>query len=171
MFLLPLVLSLFADVQLDGVVDWFGYVAGGLAVAYTVIALPLWFEKPNPVVFVPCDFAVAAAYLLYIDLATAGGWFWSFALPVTAGLAVIVCTVVTLFRYLHKGKLYVLGGAFMAMGGLMLMMEYLMSVTFGLPLIGWSVYPLVGLATIGGLLIYLAINSAAREIMERKLFF
>lgn len=82
----------------------------------------------------------------------------------------IVCTVVTLFRYLHKGKLYVLGGAFMAMGGLMLMMEYLMSVTFGLPLIGWSVYPLVGLATIGGLLIYLAINSAAREIMERKLF-
>lgn len=28
LFLIPLVLSLFADVQLDGTIDWFGYVAG-----------------------------------------------------------------------------------------------------------------------------------------------
>lgn len=171
LFLIPLILSLFADMQLDGVVDWFGYVAGGLVVAYTIIALPLWFYRPNPVIFVPCDFAAVTAYLLYIDLATSGGWFLSFALPLAAGLTVIVCTVVTLFRYLRRGKLYILGGAFMALGGLMLLMEYLMSITFGLPLIGWSVYPLVGLAAIGGLLIYLAINSAAREMMERKLFF
>lgn len=171
LFLIPMILSLFADMQLDGTMDWFGYVAGGLVVTYTVIALPLWFEKPNPVIFVPCDFAATAVYLFYIDLATAGKWFWSFALPVTVGLALIVCAVVTLFRYLRRGKLYVLGGAFMAMGGLMLLMEYLMSITFDLPLIGWSVYPLVGLAAIGGLLIYLAINSVAREMMERKLFF
>lgn len=171
LFLIPLVLSLFADVQLDGTIDWFGYVAGGLVVAYTIVALPMWFYRPNPVIFVPCDFVAILLYLLYIDLATDGGWFLTFAFPVTGALALIVCTVVTLLRYLRKGKLYVLGGAFMATGALMLLMELLLDVTFGLGVIGWSVYPLVGLVGIGGLLIYLAVNSAAREIMERKLFF
>lgn len=171
LFLIPMILSLFADLQLDGVIDWFGYVAGGLVVAYTVIALPMWFYSPNPVIFVPCDFAVVTAYLMYINWATKGGWFLTFALPVVGCLALIVCAVVTLFRYLPKGKLYVLGGAFMALGALMLLMEFLLDITFDLAFIGWSVYPLVGLAAIGGLLIYLATNSAAREMMERKLFF
>lgn len=36
---------------------------------------------------------------------------------------------------------------------------------------GWSIYPLVVLSLFGSLLIYLAINSVAREILERKLFF
>lgn len=171
LFVIPLVLSFFADMQLDGTVDWFGYVAGGLVVAYTVMALPLWFQRPNPVIFVPCDFAAVTAYLLYIDLATGGGWFLSFAFPMIGCLALIVCAVVTLLRYLHRGRLYVLGGAFMALGALMLLMEFLMDITFDMAFIGWSVYPLVGLAAIGGLLIYLAINSAAREMMERKLFF
>lgn len=171
LFCIPLLLSFFADIQPDKTIEWFGYVAGGLVVLYTLMALPLWFRDPNPVIFVPCDFAAVLAYLLYIDLASGGGWFLSFAFPVTGALAVIVCTVVTLLRYLHKGKLYVLGGAFMALGGLMLLVEFLLTVTFDLPMIGWSIYPLVGLAAIGGLLIYLAINSAAREMMERKLFY
>lgn len=171
LFCIPLILSLFADLQPDAKIDWLGYVAGGLVLLYVVMALPLWFQRPNPVIFVPCDFAAVMLYLLYIDLSMDGGWFLSFAFPVTGGLMLIVCTVVTLLRYLRKGKLYVLGGAFMATGALMLLMEFLLDITFDLKPVGWSVYPLVGLAAIGGLLIYLAINTQAREMMERKLFF
>ena len=39
-------------------------VAGALVVSYVVLALPVWFRRPNPVIFVPCDFAAAALYLL-----------------------------------------------------------------------------------------------------------
>ena len=53
----------------------------------------------------------------------------------------------------------------------MLLMEFLLCVTFSLPFIGWSIYPLVVLVLFGGLLIYIAINSSAREMIERKLFF
>lgn len=104
-------------------------------------------------------------------IAANGDWFMSFALPVVSGVCLITCSVVTLMYYLRTGKLYILGGAFMALGAFMLLIEFLMKITFGLHFIGWSIYPLVVLFLFGGLLIYLAINSTAREILERKLFF
>ncbi len=59
----------------------------------------------------------------------------------------------------------------MVLGAFMLLIEFLTGVAFSIPFMGWSVYPLVVLFLFGGLLIYFAINKAAREIMERKLFF
>ena len=171
LFMIPLLVCLFADLSLDGKMEWFGYVAGALAVSYVAFALPLWFKKPNPVIFVPCGFAAAGLYLLYIDLAVRGEWFLPFALPVIGGIALITCAVVTLLYYLRKGRLFILGGAFAALGGFMVLVEFLMCRAFHLHSIGWSAYPLVVLVLIGGLLIYLAINSAARETLERKLFF
>lgn len=171
LFLVPLVISFFSDMHPDGRMDWFGYVAGGLILAYVTIALPLWFAKPNPVIFVPCDFAAAALYLWYICWAVGGNWYFTFALPLVGALALIVTTPVTLRRYVKKGRLYVFGGTTMAVGGWLLMMELLMGYTFGVPFIGWSVYPMLVLALFGGMLIYLGIDRAAREMMERKFFF
>ena len=170
LFLIPAIVSFFSDLQMDGKFDWFGYVAGGLALGYIVIALPLWFRKPNPVVFVPCDFAAAALYMHYIDWATKGGWFWTFSLPLTAGLALITCAVISLERYVGKGRLYIAGGTLAGLGVWVLAVEYLLRVTFGLPFIGWSVYPLIVLALLGGLLIYLAVNRTAREALARRFF-
>ena len=44
-FLIPLVLSFFSDLQRDWQLDWFGYVGGALALCYIVLALPLWFRS------------------------------------------------------------------------------------------------------------------------------
>jgi len=171
LFLIPLVICFFADFLPDRTIDWYGYAVGASLTVYIAVALPLWFKKPNPVVFVPCNFVSVGLYLLYINIVTGGDWFLSFVFPVTGGLCLITCTVVALFYYLRSGRLYILGGAFMALGAFMLLVEFLMGITFGLKFIGWSIYPLVVLIILGGLLIYLAINGAAREMMERKLFF
>ena len=171
LFFIPLLVCFFADLSLDGKIEWFGYVAGALMLSYVAFALPLWFKKPNPVIFVPCNFVAIALYLLYINFATGGSWFLSFAFPAVGGICLITCTVVTLMHYLHRGRLYILGGAFVALGVFMLLVEFLLKVTFGLRFIGWSIYPLVVLLLFGGLLIYIAINNAAREMIERKLFF
>ena len=106
-----------------------------------------------------------------VCLATKGRWYLGFALPVTGCIALIVTAVITLLRYVKKGRLYILGGAMIAMGAVMLLVEYLLAATFHVALAGWSVYPLIGFALVGGLLIFLAINSSARERMERKFFF
>ena len=171
MFLIPIVVSFLADFHFDREIKWFGYVLGALVMGYTAFALPLWFKSPNPVIFTPCLFAESIGYLLYINCITDGDWFLSFAFPVAGGFGIIATTVVTLLYYLKKGKLYIWGGAFILTGGFIVMIEFFMSITFDKKFLGWSLYPLAVLVLLGGLLLYLAINKSAREVMERKLFF
>lgn len=171
LFVLPAVICFLADLQRNGELNWFGYALGALLFLYTALVLPFWFKKPNPVIFVPCDFAALGVYLWYISWASGGAWFWRFALPTLGALALIVCAMVTLMRYLRRGKFYICGGGFIGFGGFMLLVEFLVDLTFGVPFIGWSVYPLITFAVLGGILIYLGISPAAREVMERKFFF
>ena len=60
---IPLLVTFLADYHFDKSLNWFGFVAGALLVAYVTFALPLWFRRPNPVIFVPCSFAAAIAYV------------------------------------------------------------------------------------------------------------
>ena len=171
MFLIPIVVSFLADFHFDREIRWFAYVLGALVIGYTVFALPLWFEKPNPVIFTPCVVAETIGYLLYINCVNGGGWFLSFAFPVAGGFGLIATAVVALLYYVRKGKLYIWGGAFILTGGFIMLIEFFMSITFDIEFFGWSLYPLSVLVLLGGLMIYLAINKSAREVMERKLFF
>lgn len=171
-WLLPVLVVLLCDWQFNQAVTWSGYVVGALLLSYVSLVLPFWFKQPNPVIFVPCDFAAIAVYLLYIDLMTAGGWFLSFGLPVVAGLSLIVTAVITLLRYVKRGRLYTVGGAVLTLAGFIPVVEMLVCRTFeSVEFIGWSLYPLVVLGLLGGLLIFLAISRPARETMERKFFF
>lgn len=171
LFLQAAIIVLLCDLQVDQAVTWSGYVMGALVLGYEIVILPMWFRRPNPVIFVPCGFAVMGAYLWYISFATGGSWFWTFALPVIGGVCLIVTAVVTLARYVRRGYLYIFGGAFILLGAFMLLVEFLTVITFGYPkFVGWSLYPMVSLVLLGGLLIFLAICRPARETMERKLF-
>lgn len=172
MFLVPVIVCFLADFHFDRQIKWFGYVLGALIMCYTAFALPMWFEKPNYVIFTPCVIAEAIGYLLYINCITGGNWFLSFAFPVAGGFGIIVTTVVTLLRYIKRGRLYIWGGAFTLTGAFIMLTEFFMSITFDdINFFGWSLYPFSVLVMLGGLMVYLAINKSAREVMERKLFF
>ena len=54
--LLPALLCLLCDWRINGTLVWSGYAAGAIALLYVVILLPMWFRRPNPVIFVPVDF-------------------------------------------------------------------------------------------------------------------
>lgn len=170
-FLIPMIVSVLCDLQFSGGIVWSGYVVGALILAYVTFILPFWFKNPNPVIFVPCDFAAIILFLLYINLKSGGNWFLSFAFPVTGVFALIVCAVVTLVKYVKRGKLYIFGGALMLLGCFSLLVEFLLNITFPISFVLWSVYPLVSLMLLGGTLIFLAIYKPARETMERKFFF
>lgn len=170
-FILPLLLVLIADLRENAAVTWSGFVIGALLVGYVCVVLPVWFKCPNPAIFVPCGFTSVLLYLLYINLATDGDWFLSFVFPVGGSIAIIVTAMTTLLRYVHRGKLYIYGGTAIAFGGVLLMAEFLMDITFHIPkFYGWSLYPLTTLVLLGGMLIFLAICRSAREVMERKFF-
>ena len=171
LILMAALTTLVINLQINAKVTWSGYVIGALAMSYVLFVLPFWFRKPNPVIFVPCGFAAIGLYLLYINWATGGDWFLSFAFPVTGGIGLIVTAVVALLKYLRRGKLYILGGALIALGAFMPLMEFLMCLTFDFSrFFAWSLYPLIVLVLLGGMLIFLAISRPTREMMERKFF-
>lgn len=170
-FALAIMSVLLIEWQIHRRITWSGIVSGSIIMSYVVVLLPTWFRKPNPVIFVCCDFAAAGLYLWYVNQVTAGNWFLSFAFPVTGCIALIVITVTTLLHYVRRGKLYIFGGAFILLGLFMPLLELLICITFDTgPFFGWSVYPALVFTAIGGLCIFLAINRHAREVMERKFF-
>lgn len=172
LFLMPMLICLQCDLLVNRGITWSGYAIGALLTCYVIAVLPVWFKKPNPVIFVPCSFAAVGLYLLYISIATGGGWFLSFAFPVMGYICLVVTAVVTLLRYVRRGVLYIIGGAFAALGVFMPLMGFLLNLTFfdSVAFAWWSLYPLTGLVLLGLMLIFLAICRPARETMQRKFF-
>ena len=172
LYLLPMLVVLLCDWQADRAVSWAGIVIGAMLLCYELLLLPLWFEKPNPVIFVPCGFGALGLYLLYLCRVTGGRWFMGFAFPLVVGLGLIVTAMTALLRYVRRGKLYILGGGALALGAFMPGMELLLERCFQRGhFAGWALYPAAALGLLGLLLLFLALCRPAREAMERKFFF
>lgn len=160
------------ELRLAGSLSWSYYASGGIVCTYFCVLLPLWFRRPNPVIFVPIAFLSAGLYLLGVDILTHGGWFLPFAFPLLGGIALITCTVVTLLRYTPRGVFYIVGGALAALGVWVALLENLIFTVFSTPghFVFWSLYPLTALSLLGLLLIVVGIIAPLRERLEKKLF-
>lgn len=171
MFLIPFVLCLLCDVSVHETVVWSGYAMSGIALAYLVLALPFWFRRPNPVIFVPCDFVGMLGVLFYIDFATQGGWFLTFALPTVGAFAVLATAFVAIYRYVRRGRLYLYSGSILALGAYMVGLEALISNTFdgGVQFI-WSRYPFSVAMIFGIMLLVIAICKPLRNSLKKKFF-
>ena len=171
LWLLPTLLPMIFELSWHGEVSWSGYVLGAMLLSYVTLVLPWWFKNANPVIFVPCDFAAAMLYLLYIDLTLGKGWFLPFALPVVFVLALIVTAIVTLCRYLPRGKLFIFGGALIALGFWTQMIEFLIRMVFDVHFtVIWSLFSCVTLFVLGLMLIVIGIVRPLRESLY-KIFF
>ena len=169
--LLPAVITVLCDWRINGAIVWSGFAVGGLALLYILAVLPLWFRRPNPVIFVPIDFAAIGVFLLYVNYATGGHWFLTFALPVTGAAGLLVCAMVTLLRYLPGAALYICGGALILSGGMAVLVEFLLNLTFGLhETFLWSFYPLAAGVVLGAMLLVIAMCKPLRRSLHRKFF-
>lgn len=165
------IISVICNLTVNAEISWSMHVIGALIVSYVVIILPGWFPHPSPAIFVPIDFGVVAIYLFCINFVMGGAWFWSFALPIVAFAALVVCSVTILIYYLRRGYLYIWGGAFIAVGVFMPILELLLHWNFKIlhERLVWSYYPLTSLVLIGIMLIVVAIVRPFRESL-RKIF-
>lgn len=171
LFLLPIVVVLLCDWQINGAIVWSGYVVGAVLFLYVAVLLPLWFDKPNPVIFIPAVFAAAALYLLYINLAVGGHWFLSFALPVCAGACAVITGAAALLRYLRCGYFFIFGGMFVLIGVYNVLIEFLLNVTFSLhDGFIWSIYPLAVCVLLGITLIVIGCSEELQKSLHKKFF-
>lgn len=166
-FVIAAIISFVADLNMGNGITWSGYVIGGILLFYTLFILPAWFKKYNPAIFIPVDFAAIGLYLFYINLATGGRWFNTFALPITGIVTLIVSSITILSYYLKRGYLYIFGGALIGAGAFCPAIETLSIITFDQPPMMWSIYPLIALFLIGMMLIVIAIVKPFRESLCR----
>ncbi len=170
-YVMLIIQLIICDFSISGGFVWSLYADGGLLLSYILFLLPLWFRRPNPVIFVPCDFVAIALYLLFIDLVTGGDWFLSFAFPVVGIAGIIVTTVVALVRYVRRGYFFIFGGAVIACGGYLMLLEFFLNITFKLRgTFIWSIYPLIGCFLMGMALIVIGISKPLRESLSKKFF-
>lgn len=163
--------SLLCDFNISGHVSWSAYVTGALILLYSIFVFPLCFKNPNPVLLAVLDFLEGGLYLYLINYMTGGNWFWTFALPITAGAMIITVTVTALVYYLRKGRLCILGGAIFAFGFFALLIEYLLNTTFGFrDRIIWSFYPLCACIAVGTIIMIAGLCRPLREYLHRKFF-
>ena len=166
---IAMVVCVACDVQYDMRMSWSGYVIGAIVLSYVIAILPTWFRRWHPIIFIPCDFLAIALFLMYICYATGGKWFWSFALPLTASIALIVSTVVILSTTIRRGYLYISAGAFIATGWFSILIEFLSNITFPSykNSFTWSLYPAITLTLFGIMLIVIAIVKPFRESLSK----
>ena len=140
---------------------------------YIIVVLPIWFCRPNPVIFVAADYTALTLYLWFICFLTGGTWFLTFSLPVVGLNAILVITMIVLIRRLRHGILYIIGGGFIVSGLFILLTEFLINYTFEIrePFrLIWSIYPFAAFFIIGIALIIIAINRPLREWLRKKFF-
>lgn len=156
--------------RLYGGIGWAGYVILGIALGYVLFLLPLWFRRPNPVVFLPIDHLAIGGYLLYICLRTGGRWFLSFAFPVLGMSCLLLTALVALLKYVRGGRLFIIGGWIIAVGGLSILMELFQHITFGSRMFTWSLYVVSTCFAFGLFLILAGTIRPLREYLERRFF-
>jgi hypothetical protein len=166
--LVAVMVAFVCDLSASLALEWCGYLFGALAVEYVMFILPRWFVRPHPAVFIPLAFFVLGCFLFYINYASGGSWFLTFALPLVAGASIILSSTSLLIYYLRRGYLYVIGGGFIATAPYFLVAEWLSNLTFsGQSRLVWSPYPAVTAFGIGIMLIVISRFKPFREKVKK----
>lgn len=170
LYLAGVAVCLLVDLNLCKRITWSGFALIGMGVAYLIFVMPLWFRHPNPIAFVPLDFLAVGLLLLYISLKTDGGWFLSFAFPVTGIYGILFTTALVLFRFIRRGRFLILGGCFIAFGCSSMLVEFFISITFGTKMFLWSLYPTAVMSLVGIFFLLAGLIPSLGEGVRKRIF-
>ena len=169
-FIVAVGACLLVNFLLEDSVTWSGFVLAGLLTGYVLLVLPLWFARPNVVVFLGIDFVAVGLMLLYIDLAVEGGWFLSLAFPVTGLYGVLVTGFAAILKYVRRGRFFQLGGGCIVFGCSTMLLELFICITVGTKMFTWSLYPVALLSTMGLFWILAGLIRPLGDAIRKKTF-
>mgnify|MGYP007102003761 CR=1 FL=1 len=157
--------------KLYGALRWGAYVIGGIVLFYIMAVLPRWFSQPKGEIFVPVDHAAAALYVLFICLKTGGHWFLSFAFPVILASCLLFTALICLLKYVRSGRIFILGGFLLGLGGFTVLIEFFEHLSFGTEMFRWSLYSLTVFGAAGLFLLIAGAIPSLRQTIQKRFFF
>ena len=147
---------------------WSLYFIGGMSVVYTTFIFPGWFPRPRPTLFAFIDFVTAALFTGFINLAVRGDWFLTFALPLTAFVAFIICLNVFIRSHSKRNFPYSIGASFILTAAALVPFELLVDWNFlDVIAVNWSIYPAVACFLVGSLIISAGLIPSLRDYFKR----
>lgn len=153
-----------------GRASWSGYVLLGLALAWIVLILPLWFRRWHPFVFLSVDIAAICGFLVYVNGVTGGHWFLPFAFPVTMLMGALLLAAVALFRRVQRGRLRLTAVLIICVGLSCMLIELFEHIAFGTKMFLWSLYCVSVFGAIGLFLLIASLIPPLKAFLERKFF-
>ncbi len=153
-----------------GAATWSGYVLLGLALAWIVLILPLWFRRWHPFIFLSVDIAAICGFLVYVCGVSGGHWFLPFAFPVTLLLGALLLAAVALFRRVRRGRLRLTAALIIAAGLCCMLIELFEHITFGTKMFLWSLYCVSAFGALGLFLLIASLIPPLKAFLERKFF-
>lgn len=169
-FLAAFICCLAVDLLISHGISWSGYVMAGLQAGYILLVLPMWFPHPNWLIFLPIDVVTAELLLLYINCASGGRWFLSFAFPVTAIYGGLIIGVTALVKFMQKGWFFLSGGVCIVFGCSTMLLELFQHITFHTRMFLWSLYPTGVLSLLGVFWILCGIIRPLGDAIRKRTF-
>lgn len=172
LLLIPLMLSIIANLIINKRISWSAYVFGGTVLAFFTFLFPCLLKKRNPILLMTIDGVILLLYLFVIDAVNTGGiWFWPLGLPLVLSAWVSLAGLTAIYR-LHVLKgLYFAGFAVMVAGLLSVAVEVITkSYAHVFPAPFWSIFVFVPALVIGIVLIVIEKKKKLKEEIKRRLF-
>ena len=171
--LIPVLVTLTANLLINRSVTWSAYVAGSCMVFYVAVLFPFLFKKSKPFLFVACDAFVVLVFLALIDLFTSAfTWAIPLALPIVALTSAFVIFSIMLIRKKKFAALNKAGLTLFALAALCVALEIVINAFVGISLapVIWSLYAASPCVILGIILFYTEQHHNLKESIRRRLF-
>ena len=171
LYLVPVVTCVVCNLLYNKSLTWSIYVTAGAIMAWVFTTSPFYFAKPAPRRMLAMDFLSVLAGLLIIQLMTGGpNWFAGIALPITAYIAAVSWTFLTLSRSGSMQGFGLAGAITVATGGLALLAELLVDLyTAGAVDLVWSWFVVAPCVSIAAVLVLISHNKRFRQELAKRL--
>lgn len=173
MLLIPLFISMFTNILVNGRLSWSLYVLGGTLVIFVCVFLPMLCRKPNAFLSVLLDGVSVALLLLSIEQSADKRWFLTLGLPLTA-VATLYALLIA-FLCAPRRTLDVLVRAAIALTGIgiaVVLVECVVHFHTGASITPrWSVYVLFPCLVLSAGLLLLNRRARLKSEIRRRFFF
>lgn len=173
LLMIPVGVTLIANLISSGALTWSWYVVGGVMILFIAVLFPMLFTRPDPIFCELLDMAVILFYLAMIDwLFSPERWFWPLAFPLVAvSFAFIIALTAILRSKRRPTGLYSAALCVFAAGVLSVLINIIVSDYLESTLLpSWSWYVLVPCLVMGMVLCSIERRNKLKEEIRRRLY-
>lgn len=167
----PTLLTVICDYSINNRIVWSNIVVAAVLLIYSIIFIPLIFQKKDIFYYLSFDFAALLLFQKYISSVFSGKWFLAFSLPLTCSVMLIIALVLLIKRIKKPSNLFIAALIFLLSGFECILLEFLVNNCFTTNThLLWSYYPAATFIITGAILLIFDRNKRLNDKIKKTFF-